>query len=130
MISYITASYILLMSYNPCDIFTYYNVTQMHGLSITECEAYNNTEDDAYISGFTNFVPKESNQYHDSDKRFVYINLTRRGNDTQTMGLVMHEMLHHSMWLHNYDVSKEEEIVSWAEEESYKIMKIINYEEQ
>jgi hypothetical protein len=125
MITIIKASYILLLSYNPCDIFTYYNVTEMHGLSLTECQAYNNTFEDSYIAGFSNFVPKESNQYHDSDARFVYINLSRRGNDVQTMGLVMHEMMHHSLWLHNYDVSKEEEIISWAEEESYEVIKTI-----
>jgi hypothetical protein len=128
MISYITASYILLMSYNPCDIFTYYNVTEMHGLSLTECQAYNNTFEDAYIAGLSNFVPKESKQYHDTDARFVYINLSRCNNDVQAMALVMHEMMHHSLWLHNYDMTKEEEIVTWAEEQSYDIMEIIRHE--
>ena len=39
------------------------------------------------------------------------------------MGLVFHEMMHHSFWLHDYDVNKEEEIITWAEYESYKVIK-------
>jgi len=129
MITIIKASYILLLSYNPCDVFTYYNVTEMHGLSLTECQAYNNTKDDSYIAGFSNFVPKESKNYNDTDARFVYINLSRCNNDAQTMSLVMHEMMHHSFWLHNYDMTKEEEIITWAENESYDVMEIIRYEQ-
>jgi NTP pyrophosphatase (non-canonical NTP hydrolase) len=41
------------------------------------------------------------------------------------MGLVMHEMMHHSFWLHNYDTDKEEEIITWAEEETYEVLKTI-----
>jgi hypothetical protein len=126
MITIIRAGYILLLSYNPCDIFTYYNVTEMHGLSIAECQVHINTPENAYIAGLSNFVPKESKVYYKNDERFVFINLNRCNNDVETMGLIMHEMMHHSFFINNYDVNKEEEIIIWAEEESYKIFKIIN----
>ena len=125
MITILKTTYILLLSYNPCDLFTYYNVTEMHGLSLKECEIYNNTSDRAYIAGLSNFVPKESGEYTDDDPRFVFINLNRCNNDVETMGLIMHEMMHHSFALHKYDVNKEEEIITWSENESHEVYKII-----
>jgi hypothetical protein len=115
MIVIVRGAYILLLSYNPCDVFTYYEVEQMHGLSLTECMAYNNTSDDAYIAGWSNFVPNET------DKRFVFINLSRCGSDVETFGLIMHELMHQSFHMH----IDEEEIITWAEEESYEVFKII-----
>ena len=85
MITILKATYVLLLSYNPCDIFTYYNVTEMHGLSIAECQNYNNSSKSAYIAGLSNFVPKESGEYNKNDKRFVFINLSRCGNDVKTI---------------------------------------------
>jgi hypothetical protein len=126
MITIIRGVYILLLSYNPCDVFTYYNVKEMHGLSLAQCQIYNNTPDSAYIAGWSNFVPKESGEYNENDKRFVFINLSRCNNDAETMGLIMHEMMHQSFFIHNYNaVNKEEKIITWAEEESYEIFKII-----
>jgi len=125
MVTIIRAGYILLLSYNPCDIFTYYNVTEMHGLSITECQVHINTPQNAYIAGLSNYVPKESGVYYENDNRFVFINLNRCNNDVETMGLIMHEMMHQSFFMHNYDANKEEEIITWAEEEAYEIFKII-----
>jgi hypothetical protein len=118
-------TYTLLLSQNPCDLFTYYNVKEMHGLSITKCQSYNNNFDSAYIAGLSNFVPKESGEYDENDQRFVFINLSRCGNDVETMGLIMHEMMHHSFFIHNYDIELEEEIITWAEEEAYEVYKII-----
>ena len=111
-------NYTLLLSYNPCDIFTHYNIKEMHGLNIKDCEAYNNTSQDAYISGLCNFVPN-------SDDKFVFINLNRCNNDIKTFGLIMHELMHLSFGMHNYDISKEEDIITWAESEAYKVFKII-----
>jgi hypothetical protein len=118
MAVYYFATYVLLMSYNPCDVFKYYNVTEMHGLNLADCNSYNNTNDDAYIAGLSNQDP------NDSTKRFVFINLSRCNNDIETMGLVMHEMMHHSFTLHK----DEEDIITWAENESYEVLNIINYE--
>ena len=117
--------YTLLMSHDPCDLFRYYNVSEMHGLSLEECEKHPNTADDSYIAGLSNFVPKASGHYNDSDDRFVYINLTRCADQVQTITLIMHELMHHSFWLHNYDLSKEEEIISWAENETHIVHNII-----
>jgi hypothetical protein len=37
----------------------------------------------------------------------------------------MHELCHQSLFMFNYDMEKEEEIITWAEEETYKIYKIL-----
>ena len=126
MITIFRHGYVLLLSYNPCDIFDYYNVDEMHGLSYIECDAYANTKDSAYIAGWSNFVPKVSGEYLDNDDRFVFINLSRCTDPVKTFGLIMHELMHHSFWRHSYMAeAKEEEIITWAEEEAYKVYDIV-----
>ena len=119
------ALYTLLLSYNPCDIFTHYNVTEMHGLNLADCEKHNNTTQSAYFAGLCNFVPKADNNYKNSDPKFVFINLSRCNTDIETFGLIMHELMHQSFDVHDDDISKEEEIITWAETESYKVFEIV-----
>jgi len=118
-------SYTLILSHNPCDIFTYYNVEEMHGLNLEDCKNYNNTPQDAYIAGLCNFVPKPDNNYKNGDPKFLFINLSRCTDDIKTFGLIMHELMHQSFDVHNDDISKEEEIITWAELEAYKIFEIV-----
>lgn len=126
MITVFRGTYILLLSYNPCDIFEYFNVDTMYGLNFLDCEKHSNTKDSAYIAGWSNFVPKASGEYLSNDDRFVFINLSRCTDTVKTMGLIMHEMMHHSLWMHSYNAeTREEDIITWAEEESYEVCKII-----
>ena len=125
MITVFRGTYILLLSYNPCDVFDYFGVESMHGLSKTECMAHHNTPDSSYIAGWCNFVPKESDEYTNEDARFLFINLARCTDDISTMGLIMHEMMHQSFFIHDYNMDSEEEIITWAEEEAYKVYDIV-----
>ena len=125
MTAVIRENYILLLSYNPCEIFNYFNVDEMHGLSHIECKAYPNTNEDSYIAGWSNFVPKISGEYISNDDRFVFINLSRCNTEIETFGLIMHELMHHSFFLHDYNSEKEEEIITWSENESYEVFEII-----
>jgi len=118
-------SYTLLLSQNPCDLFTYFDVDKMHGLNYSDCQANVNTCDNSYIAGLCNFVPKKSGEYNTNDARFVFINILRCTDSLSTFALIMHELLHQSFALHNYDVNKEEEIITWAENESHEVYKII-----
>ena len=111
--------YTLMLSYNPCEIFKHLNVTEMHGLNFTDCERHDNTPQSAYIAGWCNTIPN-------SNEHFVFINLSRCNSDIETFGLIMHEMMHMSFDIHNDDISKEEEIITWAETESYKVFEIVN----
>jgi len=126
MVTIFRMGYILLLSYNPCDVFYYFNVDEMHGLSLKECQEHVNTKDSAYIAGWSNFIPKESGEYNDDDARFVFINLSRCTDPVKTTGLIMHEMMHHSLWMNSYKAeTREEEIITWAEEETYEVYEII-----
>lgn len=126
MVTAFMGSYILLMSYDPCDVFLYFNVKEMHGLSLKECEQHENSTKSSYIAGWSNFVPKESGAYYPTDKRFVFINLSRCTDTVKTMGLIMHEMMHHYMWYYEYDVEQyEESIITDAEKASYEVYALI-----
>jgi hypothetical protein len=108
----------LLISSNPCDIFRYYNVTELHGLTIKDCESYKNTETDAYIAGFCNLSPE--------GKPFLFINLSRCTDDVHTFALIFHEAMHLSSILFDGDwENREEEMITFAEEEAHNIFKII-----
>ena len=121
MIRFLMGEYVLLLSYDPCDIFRYYNVESMHGLSMEECQKYVNNTEQAYIAGWCNFVPKADGVYENGDPTYVFINLSRCGTDIETFGLIMHELMHQSFNMH----TDEEEIITWAEEESYKVYELV-----
>ena len=122
------ATYTLLLSQNPCDLFTYFNVDEMHGLTLAECILHDNNTNNSYIAGLANFIPKEPKKdgnYKCGDERFIFINLLRYNDPLSTFGLIMHEMMHHSFFIHNYNMDLEEEIITWAENESHEVYKII-----
>ena len=111
--------YQLILSDKPCDIFTYFGVDDLHGLTLKDCKAYNNTKEDAYIAGLFNFIPN-------TDKMFIFLNTSRMNNCKEKMALIFHEAMHLSLEMHNHDVNeKEEEIISWAEAEAIKIFDLI-----
>jgi len=118
-------TYTLLMSYNPCDIFTYYNVVEMHGLNLVDCMKHKNNTQQAYIAGWCNYIPKPKKDYKEGDPKFLFINLSRCGDDIEAFGLIMHELMHQSFDIYNEDISKEEDIITWAEEEAYKVFKLV-----
>ena len=119
MVSLGRETYTFLLSKNPCEIFDYYKVKDMHGLNKINCQLHTNNEEQSYIAGWSNFIPG-------TEERFVFVNLARCTNPINTITLINHEMMHHSLWLHNYDIeNKEEEIISWAENETKEIYKIL-----
>ena len=105
--------YDLLLSYNCCDIFNHYNVTEMHGINLKDCIAYPNTPYSAYIAGLCNVIPN-------SNRNFVFLNLNRCNTDIETFALIMHELLHMSFDLH----TDEEELITWAENEAFEVFNI------
>jgi hypothetical protein len=108
----------LLLSNCPCFVFKYYKVNQLHGLNYTDCIKSLN-ESKSFISGWCNQIPN-------NEGYFIYINLNDCKNDTKTTALVFHELMHLSFNLYDYDLkSKEEEIISFAENETYKVVDII-----
>ena len=110
-------NYDLLLAFNPCEIFTYYNVNEMHGLNLKDCINHKNNTEQAYIAGWCNYIPN-------SDRHYIFINLSRCNTEIETFGLVMHELMHLSFDMH----TDEEELITWAEIESYEVFELIkNY---
>jgi hypothetical protein len=113
------------MSDKSVHLFDYYKVDNLHGLNKQNCIEYKETKDDAYIAGMANTAP-------DKTKPYVFINSSRLVGDYRDTTLVMHEMMHMSLLLHKWDMNKEEDIVTWAEQETNWIMKnyILNVHQQ
>lgn len=111
-------NYTLLLSYNPCMIFWHLGEMELHGLNYKSCMLHENNTKSAYIAGWCNYYP-------DSDKFFVFINLSRCNNDLDTTLLIFHEMLHAAMIIYNWNMKLEEQIVTWAEEETKQVFYII-----
>jgi len=118
-------NYVFLMSDKSVHLFDYYKVDNLHGLNKQNCIEYKETKDDAYIAGMANTAP-------DKTKPYVFINSSRLVGDYRDTTLVMHEMMHMSLLLHKWDMNKEEDIVTWAEQETNWIMKnyILNVHQQ
>ena len=119
------SNYTLLLSKNPCEIFIHFAEEEMHGLSFRECVMYNNTSKDAYIAGFSNYVPKDSGDYKHGDPFFVFINLTRCTSPLETMLTLNHELMHRAFEMYDWDMSKEEEMITWAENETREVYNLL-----
>lgn len=118
-------SYTLLLSPNPCEIFTYFDVEEMHGLSLKECTMYDNNSNQAYIAGLSNYVPRKDGNYKHGDDFFVFINTSRCTSYLNTILLINHEMMHRAFELYNWDMEKEEDMISWAEKETEEVLSIL-----
>ena len=111
--------YILILSHDPCDIFRFFNVNSMHGLSLKECMEYGNSKDDAYIAGLCNVTPNGG--------YFVFINLSRCTDVISTTLLVYHEMMHLAGYLWDFNMYDfGEEMITFAELEALKTVNQIN----
>lgn len=119
MKNYPRNGYELLLSYNPCEIFDYYKVDDMHGLNKISCEKYNNTTESAYFAGWCNYIPN-------TPYMFVFINLSRCTDEIRTFGLIMHELMHQAFDRFDEDLYMEEEMITWAENEAYEVYEIVN----
>jgi Zn-dependent peptidase ImmA (M78 family) len=66
-----------------------------------------------YIDGLANYNPTD-----ELGRPFVFINRAALNKDHRDVTLLMHEMVHLSLLIHNWNVGNcEEEIVTWAEEQ-------------
>ena len=118
MIEIARPKYTLLLSYNPCEIFSFLKVSVLHGLYYADCILHENTTEDAYIAGWCNYYPNMKDI-------FVFINLSRCTSDFETTLLLNHEMLHAALIVYNWNMKHEEKIVTWAENETRETFNLI-----
>ena len=128
MITITRNDYDLLLSTDPCEIFNYYGVTEMHGLNLDDCMKHPNTSESSYISGWCNYMPMPGKYFKLSDRCFVFINLNRCNSELDLSCNLFHELMHLSGRLFNdcWD-SHEEEMISYAEKETREVFELTKY---
>lgn len=126
---YDMGKYILIVGKDATDIFKYYNVNQMHGLNIKDAQAeeVDKTKGNGvYIYGLTNYDPADKKLTAKAPyKPFVFLNMGtfRKYSPSEQATAVMHETMHMSILLSNWNIKdKEEEAIGKAEEEANKII--------
>lgn len=115
-------SYTFLLGDDSVELFDYFNVEELHGLTREVAELYGDTNDDAYIAGMSNFHPYDR-ALTKSPKPYTFINRKRLKNDFRDVTLLMHELMHQAILQYGWDLSREEEIISWAEAEANYLLK-------
>jgi hypothetical protein len=127
--------YILLAGNNATEIFDYYNVEEMHGLNRNDAqseEVDKKTGNGVYIYGWTNYDPADKKLTAKAPyKPFLFINLGTfsRYTITEKATGVMHETMHMSILLNNWKITdKEEEVISYAEEQANKIIEKLGFD--
>jgi hypothetical protein len=121
--------YILLIGNDATEIFDYYKVDEMHGLNRKDAQAQEvdkTTGNGVYIYGLTNYDPADKKlTAKDPYKPFLFLNMGtfRKYNITEKATAIMHETVHMSILLNNWNIkNKEEEVITYAEDEANKII--------
>ena len=121
--------YIVLIGNDATEIFDYYNVPEMHGLNRQDAQAeeVDKTKGTGvYIYGWTNYDPADKKLTAKAPyKPFLFLNMGtfKKYNPTEKATAVMHETMHMSILLNNWNIKdKEEEVIQFAEDEANKII--------
>ena len=110
----------LIVGEKSVDLFYWFGVDDLHRLTKKEAEEYPETKDDAYIWGLANYSPSKD------DLPFIFLNKSRLKGDYTDVTGIMHETMHLSLLLEDWDIeNKEEEIVSQAETMANDIVKYL-----
>lgn len=134
MKKYDMGKYILLVGNNATELFDYYGVEEMHGLNRKDAQAEEvdkTTGNGVYIYGLTNYDPADKKLTAKAPyKPFLFINLGTFKNYSLTEKAtgVMHETMHMGILLNNWNIKdKEEEIITFAEDEANKIIEKLGF---
>ena len=121
--------YILLIGNDATEVFDYYKVDEMHGLNRADAQAEEvdkTVGNGVYIYGLTNYDPADKKlTAKDPYKPFLFLNMGTFKNYsiTEKATAVMHETMHMSILLNNWNIKdKEEEVITYAEDEANKII--------
>jgi hypothetical protein len=121
--------YVLVLGKDATDIFKFYNVKEMHGLNLKDAQAeeVDKTKGNGvYIYGLTNYDPADKKLTAKSPyKPFVFLNMGtfKKYSLSEKATAVMHETMHISILLRDWNIKdKEEDAIGFAEEEANKII--------
>ena len=126
---YDMGKYLLIVGKDATDLFKYYNVKEMHGLNLKDAQAeeVDKTKGNGvYIYGLTNYDPADKKLTAKAPyKPFVFLNMGtfKKYSPSEQATAVMHETMHISILLSNWNIKdKEEESIGFAEEQANKII--------
>lgn len=126
--------YILLVGNDATELFDYYKVPEMHGLNRADAQAeeIDKTKGNGvYIYGLTNYDPADKKLTAKAPyKPFLFLNMGtfKRYSLTEKATGVMHETMHMSILLNNWNIKdKEEEVITFAEDEANKIIEKVGF---
>lgn len=126
---YDMGKYLLIVGKDATDIFKYYNVKEMHGLNLKDAQAeeIDKTKGNGvYMYGLTNYDPADKKLTAKAPyKPFVFLNMGtfKKYSPSEQATAVMHETMHMSILLSNWNIKdKEEESIGFAEEQANKII--------
>jgi hypothetical protein len=115
---YDRGSYQLLIGDKSIDLFDYFRVDELHGLTREAAEVFPDSDDSAYIYGMCNYHPLDKNLSM-LYKPYLFLNKMRLNGTYKDVTGMMHEYLHLAKILAKSDItdSQEESMVSWIEKE-------------
>lgn len=114
---YDRGSYQLLIGENSLDLFNYFKVDKLHGLTREACAIYPDSDGSAYIYGMANYHPLDKNRTF-VYKPFLFLNKKRLNGTYKDVTGMLHEYLHLAKLLAKQITdSNEESVVSWIEKE-------------
>jgi hypothetical protein len=121
--------YVLLVGNDATEIFDYYKVPEMHGLNRADAQAeeVDKTKGNGvYIYGWTNYDPADKKLTAKAPhKPFLFLNMGtfKKYSTTEKATAIMHETMHMSILLNNWNIKdNEEEAIGFAEEQANKII--------
>ena len=113
------------------DIFDFYGVAEMHGLNRKDAqieEVDKTRGNGVYIYGFTNYDPRDIDLKAKAPYLpFIFLNTKHFTGTYKDATLIMHETMHISILLNNWDVKdKEEKVITEAETYANDIIKALS----
>lgn len=121
--------FVLLLGNDATEIFDYYGVEKMHGLNRKDAQAeeVDKTKGNGvYIVGWTNYDPRDEKLTAKAPhKPFLFLNKKHLKKNYKDILAANHEATHMAILLHNYNMDKEEEIVTMAEEITDKVVRAL-----
>jgi hypothetical protein len=121
--------FVLLIGNDATEIFDYYKVPEMHGLNRKDAQAEEvdkTVGNGVYIYGWTNYDPRDKKLTAKAPyKPFLFLNKKHFKGDFTDITLVNHEATHMAILLNKYNMDKEEDFLTEAEDYTNKIVRML-----